>query len=82
MTEYAKGAEVSAQVPPEPSNGTIGMDRFQIAWQRFGHRWCRAGVPLFDFGPAHVRDPQMIWSNLVVHRGPITLLHVPTKEEK
>jgi hypothetical protein len=80
--EYAKGAEVSAQVPPEPPVETIGMDRFSVAWQRLGRHWHRAGLPMIDFAPLHMRGTEMIWANLVVHRGPIRLLHVPTTEEK
>jgi hypothetical protein len=82
MTEYTKGTDLGAQVPPEPPVETIGMDRFRIAWQRIGHRWCRAGLPLFEIGPLHMRGTEMIWANLVVHRGPITLLHVPSKDDR
>lgn len=80
--QYAKGAEVSAQVPPEPPNETIGMDRFRVAWQRYGRSWHRSAVPMIDFAPLHMKGSEMIWANLVVHRGPITLLHVPAEEKR
>lgn len=75
------GEVLTAEVPPQPSNRTIGMDRFEIAWQRSGHRWYRAGFPIFDFLPSPAKGPDLAWPDLVVHRGPITLLHVPTGED-
>lgn len=49
---------------PEPSIGSVVLDRVEDAWQRLDDRWVRAG----DSGRAYP------WQELVDNYGPLTLL--------
>lgn len=74
---------LKAYLPEELLNGSVVLDRFEVAWQRLGRNWYRGVSPFgIDFTPAVHRGPMLDWVTLVSHRGPVKVLYVPATEEK
>jgi hypothetical protein len=57
--------QIIAEVPVEPADRAVVLDKDGLAWQRIGETWAATGGHLF--GGKH-------WRHLVVDRGPLTLL--------
>ncbi|AEA27885.1 hypothetical protein Psed_5758 [Pseudonocardia dioxanivorans CB1190] len=57
--------QIIAEVPVEPADRAVVLDKDGHAWQRVGATWAGVGGNLF--GGKH-------WRHLVVDRGPLTLL--------
>lgn len=60
---------VPAQPPIEPDPFGVVVDRYGMAWQRFGPGWYSAMRPLVMLGV-----PGRDWESLVERRGPLVVL--------
>lgn len=62
---------LSVDIPDEPDDRAVVLDRDANAWQRWGNEWVRVRgvVPLW--GPSSAVKP---WEYLLVDRGPLTPL--------
>jgi hypothetical protein len=78
VIEYARGAEVGLDVPPEPPNFSVVLDANNFAWQRLAGTWVRGGTVLGFMG---VNGTHQRWSDLLVDYGPVRVIHVPPAEE-
>lgn len=68
---HTAGVSLSVDVPDEPADRAVVLDRDAFAWQRHGDYWVRCGGPVPLWGQASGRKP---WHYLVVDRQPLTPL--------
>lgn len=78
MTENEIANEIGLEVPPEPPNRSVVLDRDGLAWQRIGGLWVRSAV-LGLFGT--VVGPSATWADLLLKFGPVRVLHYASIEE-
>lgn len=74
--------EIKLEVPMEPPRLSVVLDRLDVAWQRIGSHWYRANYATFEFIPPAARAQQLDWPSLLVHRGPVRVLHWAPVAEK
>lgn len=67
---HGPSGSLSVELPPEPPDRAVVLDRDAQAWQRHDSSWQRVGAVVKLFGAEGVRS----WSHLVVDRGPLTRL--------
>lgn len=73
--------EIKLEVPVEPPNLSVVLDRLNVAWQRIGRQWYRTSYPTFEFVQTEARGTVLSWKGLLIHRGPLRVLHwAPEKE--
>ena len=74
-----------ADLPAEPAEGSVVLDREQVAWQRrsgkLGGVWVQAGTTL----PLIVITPPLgvlPWARLLTEHGPLTLVYRSTTDRR
>lgn len=75
---HTAAVSLSVDIPDEPDDRAVVLDRDANAWQRRGDVWVRVDGPVVLFGESAWRE---VWRHLVVDRQPLTRLITEAEED-